>query len=136
MSGPYLRSTPIANVTQSAKWVTPCTLVGMGLDARLLTDRDAMIRINDPAGGGPIDAAGDFDRLIPPTDSSLPLLSRIDPDGDTIFGPSDMTALLVEIDQVVPRAAPGPELRGLLRLRALAEKCRESPALHLRIRGD
>jgi hypothetical protein len=63
-------------------------------------------------------------------------LSRIDAYGDTIFESSDMAALLVEIDQVVPNAAPGPEQRGLLRLRAMAELCRESPTLHPRFCVD
>jgi hypothetical protein len=58
-----------------------------------------------------------------------------------------MADLIAEIDQVVASpvkdllecrrwAALGPEQRGLLRLRAMAEICQRSPTLRLRFRGD
>ncbi|WP_353951998.1 hypothetical protein V6K52_00745 [Knoellia sp. S7-12] len=83
----------------------------------------------DPSGGT-FDAAGDFDRFIDESsfgrDDSwdLPTLSRIDPYADTEMAVDVRTALLADIEQAIPEAKPGPELRGLLRLRVMAETCR------------
>jgi hypothetical protein len=47
-----------------------------------------------------------------------------------------MSALSAEIDRLLPLARPGPEYRGLLRLRALAKACAGDPGTTIIFRGD
>ena len=47
-----------------------------------------------------------------------------------------MHALLEDIDRALPAAKDGPETRGLLRLRVLAEHCRDDTELALAFIGD
>lgn len=88
----------------------------------------------DPSGGH-FDSAGDFDRLIP-ADARWPLLSQVDPYGDLELVPDLMPGLIAEISALLSEARTGPESRGLLRLRALAEACAETPDATLVFRGD
>lgn len=82
----------------------------------------------DPSGDT-FDAAGDFDRFI---DESyfgrgdawdLPTLSKLDPYAITEMRSGEMAALLADVVKVIPEANAGPELRGVLRLQAMAQTC-------------
>ena len=88
----------------------------------------------DPSGGH-FDSAGDFDRLIP-ADARSPLLSQVDPYGDLELARDLMPGLITEISALLSQAHTGPESRGLLRLRALAEACAATPDTTLVFRGD
>jgi hypothetical protein len=100
------------------------------------------VTVPDPAGGT-FDAAGDFDRLLPmrgplPAEPSslLPVLSRVNPDGGVEFNSEDMAAIVEETVSLQGKAKPGPESRGLARLRALAEYGQHLPNAVLRVLGD
>jgi hypothetical protein len=88
----------------------------------------------DPSGGH-FDSSGDFDRLVP-ADARSPLLSQVDPYGDLELAPDLMPNLIAEITVLLSQARTGPESRGLLRLRALAEACAEISDATLIFRGD
>jgi hypothetical protein len=107
----------------------------MGIQAYLCKAGQPIAGLPDPSGGH-FDAAGDLDRLIPAADISLPLLSKVDPYADLELGQSSMPALSAEIDRLLPLARPGPEHRGLLRLRALAQTCAATPGTTITFRGD
>lgn len=47
-----------------------------------------------------------------------------------------MPALLTELDLLLGRAEPGPETRGLLRLRTMARLCRDGDRLAVLFVGD
>jgi hypothetical protein len=94
----------------------------MGIQVELRVAGERIRALADP-GGGSFDAAGDFDRLIPPTDSAFSLLGEVDPHGETRLGVRDMAALVAEIDRLLRQARPGPEYRGLMRLRTMALCC-------------
>jgi hypothetical protein len=47
-----------------------------------------------------------------------------------------MPALSAEIDRLLPLARPGPEHRGLPRLRALPQTCAATPGTTITFRGD
>ncbi len=66
-------------------------------------------------------------QLMPTADTSLPLLSKIDPYGDIELGAVIHVSAERRDRQAAPLARPGPEHRGLLRLRALAEACAGNP---------
>lgn len=89
--------------------------------------------IEDPSGGK-FDAAGDFDRFL--GQRALAVLAGIDPYGDTLLQPSDMTKFLGDITTALTDAKDGPEARGLLRLRVLAQLCRDQASSHLFFVGD
>ena len=89
--------------------------------------------LTDPFGGT-FDAAGDFDRLIPPSDGDYRLLTYVDPYGDTVFNRPQMPDLLADLDAL--RARPGTEERGVARLRRLAEECRDGVHLYVWFIGD
>jgi hypothetical protein len=89
----------------------------------------------DPSGGV-FDAAGDFDRLIPPDNHAFPLLSQVDPYGRMELPSVTMSELIAEVDALVPIAREGSEQRGLLRLRALASACACEAASCLIFTGD
>ncbi|GAA2032244.1 hypothetical protein GCM10009740_22870 [Terrabacter terrae] len=89
--------------------------------------------VADPSGGT-FDAAGDFDRFIGrPT---LPVLGAIDPYADTSIASVEMPGLLRDIELSLDDAKDGPEMRGLLRLRALAGLCRDDASTYLIFGGD
>lgn len=89
--------------------------------------------VEDPSGGK-FDAAGDFDRFI--GQRVLAVLAGIDPHGDNSLKPSDMTELLSDITIVLGDAKHGPETRGLLRLRDLAQLCRDQESSRPFFVGD
>jgi hypothetical protein len=89
--------------------------------------------LDDPSGGT-FDAAGDFDRLIPVNDPSYRLIGQIDPYGETVFNWFQMTDLLADLDRL--HTAKAVELRGLARLRRLAELCRDGIHLYVWFIGD
>jgi hypothetical protein len=100
------------------------------------------VTLPDPAGDT-FDAAGGFDRLLPirgalPPDptSDVPVLSRIDPDGEVEFTVKDIKAISAEIGILLARAKPGVETRGLNRLRVLVDHGRHVPGAVLRVLGD
>jgi hypothetical protein len=91
------------------------------------------VTLVDPSGGT-FGAAGDFDRFI--GRGTADVLGTLDPYADTALGASDMARLLASIDEIMGDASAGPELRGLTRLRVLAEACKDDPALALHFSGD
>ncbi|MDG4798190.1 hypothetical protein [Micromonospora sp. WMMD1082] len=94
----------------------------MGIQVELHSAGQRLEALPDPDGGS-FDAAGDFDRLIPRDDPAFPLLGQVDPYGETHLGPTDMGSLITEVDRLLSRAKPGPEYRGLMRLRTMAIHC-------------
>jgi hypothetical protein len=96
----------------------------MGVRAELHHVGAQMAALPDPSSGT-FDAAGDFDRLIPVGDPAFPVLGQVDPHDELWLDASQMAELLSEIDRLLPRAKPGPEQRGLHRLRTLALRCAE-----------
>lgn len=106
-------------------------------------DRDGrpVRRLPDPSGGA-FDAAGDFDRFIDssyfgyPGDVPLPCLQSVDPHADTEMASNAMPHLVRDLLQVLPLAKDGPEKRGLLRLKVMAEQCAEREGTSLWWRGD
>jgi hypothetical protein len=105
----------------------------VGIRAYLVLNGQSIAELEDPSGGH-FDAAGDFDRLVP--NAGLPTLNQADPFGDLELRPAAMPPLIAEIGTLLAAARPGPEQRGLLRLRALAETCAETPGSVLVFRGD
>ena len=97
--------------------------------------------MSDPTGGT-FDAAGDFDRLIDEAyfgrrdDWNFPTLRRVDPYASTTMNSGDMAGLLDDIARVVPDANLGPELRGILRLQAMAGTCEQAPDAVMVWMGD
>lgn len=89
--------------------------------------------VADPSGGT-CDAAGDFDRFI--GSPALPVLGAVDPYADTSMTSVEMPGLLRDIELALSDAHGGPEMRGLLRLRALAGLCRDDASTCLIFVGD
>jgi hypothetical protein len=95
----------------------------------------------DPSGGT-FDASGDFDRFIDEsyfghvTSLELSTMQSVDPYADTEMSSEVMPALLGDIAKVLPLAKEGPESRGLLRLRVMAERCATQPGSTLVWFGD
>jgi hypothetical protein len=107
-----------------------------------LRDRTGRARtgLPDPCGGT-FDAAGDFDRFIdqPPyglVPDGLPILESVDPFGDTTLSSGVMGRLIADCTRALAVAKDGPERRGLLRLRVLAEECSRDPESALVWIGD
>jgi hypothetical protein len=107
----------------------------MGVVVYLYQGSKRIVALADPAGGS-FDAAGDFDRVLPEGDAAFPLLGRVDPYDDTEFPQSAMPELISDIDRLLPTAQEGPEQRGLLRLRAMAERCAHTADGSLVFIGD
>jgi hypothetical protein len=63
-------------------------------------------------------------------------LSKVDPYAITEMRSGDMAALLADVVKVIPEAKAGPELRGVLRLQAMAETCEETHDSVMVWRGD
>ena len=97
----------------------------------------------DPSGGT-FNAAGNFDRLLPlenqlPLSGApvLPALGRVEAYAVVEFlTTQDMEAVASEAAVLLPFAKPGPEARGLVRLRMLAEHGARTPGSVLRVQGD
>src|SRR3954468_13309255 len=79
---------------------------------------DRMSGLPDPNGGA-FDAAGDFDSLIGSTD--LPMIGSLDSCGYSTLSATIMADLIADVDKALEIARPGSELRGLRRLRVMAE---------------
>lgn len=94
----------------------------MGVQVELVVAGERIRALPDPAGGL-FDGAGDFDRLLRASDPETALLNAVDPHGETRLGPGEMSALIAEIDLMLGKAKPGPERRGLMRLRTMAVRC-------------
>jgi hypothetical protein len=107
----------------------------MGVDAVLRVHGQRVVGLPDPTGGT-FDAAGDFDWLLPLNQDAYPVLSRIDLEGVADFGPSDMAAIVGEVERALTLASPGPKRRGVLRLQALAAHESATPGASLRVTGD
>jgi hypothetical protein len=109
----------------------------MGVIAELQGPNGKALRgLPDPAGGV-FDAAGDFDRLVTAERrESLPVFGSIDLYGTTVLDRNLSTSLLDELPTLIADAAPGPECRGLQRLRVLAERCTDGSDLSLVFIGD
>lgn len=96
------------------------------------SDGRAIRGLHDPSGGT-FDAAGDFDRFFDDAYGAqtvhvtLPILSKVDPYACTEMRADRMGGLLEDIATALPHAKPGPELRGLLRLQAMAQVCAKQP---------
>lgn len=100
----------------------------------------AVLGLPDPSGGT-FDAAGDFDRFVdqPPyghVAGGVPILESVDPFGETIMPFGAMAGLIADCVRVTAVAHDGPERRGLLRLRVLAEECSRRPGFTLVWIGD
>ncbi|QCX27694.1 hypothetical protein [Nocardioides jishulii] len=94
----------------------------------------------DPSGGT-FDAAGDFDRFVdqPPyglVPGGLPVLESVDPFGETKMPSGAMARVIADCARALTMAEGGPEQRGLLRLRILAEECSRDPSSALFWIGD
>lgn len=107
-----------------------------------LRDQTGRVRtaLRDPSGGT-FDAAGDFDRFIdrPPygqVPAGLPVLESVDPFGETQLPSGVMGRLIADCDRALAVANSGPERRGLLRLRVLAQECSRDPNSTLVCVGD
>lgn len=113
----------------------------MGIWVELRDETGRAVRgLPDPSGGT-FDAAGDFDRFIdhPPYDqvaAGLPVLQSIDPYDDTYMPSGVMARLIADVVTALPLVNDGPERRGLLRLRVLAERCSRLPESSLVWIGD
>lgn len=107
----------------------------MPIDAVLYDDEGRQVRgFADPAGGT-FDAAGDFDRLVG-VDDSLVVWSSLDPEGEVSLGAAQARELLAEIPTLITASRPGPERRGLERLRVLIERLAAEPNYVLTFLGD
>jgi hypothetical protein len=107
----------------------------MGIQVHLCRAGERALGLPDPSGGR-FDAAGDFDRLLPATAATFPLLGRVDPYNDVGLEPDLMPNPISEIDELLPLARQGPEQRGLLRLRTLADLCARTTESSLIFLGD
>jgi hypothetical protein len=77
-----------------------------------------------------------LNRLLPFNDASFPVLRFIDRYGDTIFNGNQMHGLLPEWDLLVQKVTDKQESEFMLKVRAMAEKCKAEPHLFLRFLGD
>ncbi|KQP84110.1 hypothetical protein ASF35_04010 [Aeromicrobium sp. Leaf291] len=101
---------------------------------------DVVAGLPDPSGGI-FDAAGDFDRFIDrypynEAKDGLPVLESLDPYGTTVTPSGVMAKVISECVRATALATDGPERRGLLRLRTLAEECSRRPGSALHWIGD
>ena len=114
----------------------------MGFFITLRDAEDAVVRgLPDPLGGT-FDAAGDFDELL--GGDATPRLNALDPNADTVLSSNEMTALAAEADSLlatIPQARQGPgrsgtTWRGLMRFRAMVERCAADSRSTLLVQGD
>ncbi len=107
----------------------------MPLDAVLYDEGGTQVRgLPDPSGGT-FDAAGNFDGLVG-VDPSLTVWSSLDPDGEVLVRQAQAASLLAELPCLLSVSKPGPERRGLERLRVLTERLADEPGYVLRLLGD
>jgi hypothetical protein len=107
----------------------------VSIQVRLLRADRRVTDLVDPSGGH-FDEAGDFDRLIPYGDTTYPVLGGVDPYDDLELPAGAMPQLIREVDRLLSHARPGPEHRGLLRLRTLAQACGQTTQGVLIFIGD
>lgn len=132
-SGRYWHSGVNNRSVGAVGFCSPCDDHSVGIWIELLDASHKVIRLPDPSGGT-FDAAGDFDRFF--VWGSSPVLGRVSTEGTTEMAPSEMRSLIEEVDGLVPASNDGPERRGLLRLKALAEVCSDRPGTRLMFYGD
>ncbi len=93
-----------------------------GCPSELVAAGERIRALPDPAGGffdGQATSTGYFRASGP----GAALLSTVDPHGETRLGPGEMSALIAKTDLMLDKAKPGPERRGLMRLRTMAVRC-------------
>jgi hypothetical protein len=101
-----------------------------------------MRRFPDPSASGTFDTAGDFDRFFDDSyvgylyELELPIMQSIDPYADTEMPFEVMPGLLDDIAKALAVAKDGPERRGLMRLRVMAESSASTPRSMLMWLGD
>jgi hypothetical protein len=106
----------------------------MGIEVTLhRRDGGRVSGLADPNGGA-FDAAGDFDALVGSSD--LQIIGNLDPYGAATLGVRIMADLIVDVETAIESARPGPQLRGLRRLRVLAEMVQADESLTLHVVGD
>ena len=114
----------------------------MGFYITLRDAEGAVVRgLTDPLGGT-FDAAGDFDELL--GGNATPRLNALDPHADTSLARGDMASLAAEVDSVlatIPETGQGPgqrgaAWRGLVRFRAMVERCAADSRSALLVQGD
>ena len=64
------------------------------------------------------------------------MLGGVDPHGELRLSPGEMAQLVSEIDLLLEEATPGPEQRGLMRLRTMATHCAQEADGQLVFSGD
>lgn len=111
----------------------PCDDHSVGIWIELRDEGDKVIRLPDPSGGT-FDAAGDIDRFF--EWGSSPVFGRVSTEDTTEMASSGIRSLIEEVDRLLPGSKDGPERRGLLRLKALAEVCSDRPGTKLMFYGD
>jgi hypothetical protein len=77
-----------------------------------------------------------LNRILPFGNNTFPLLQFIDPYGDTIFNGIQMRAFLPEWSQLTYCVTDGEESEFMLKVRAMAERCKHEPHVLLRFVGD
>jgi hypothetical protein len=112
----------------------------MGVHAELRDERGVRkTGLPDPSGGL-FDAPGDFDRIVPldcgAGRAGYRLLHYVDPYGDTVFNVAQMADLLEDVALALTRTSNSIEQRGLHRLRAIAERCRDGTHMYVWFIGD
>jgi len=76
------------------------------------------------------------DLSLPTGDSSFRLLCYIDPYGDTIFNRLQMQSFLSEWEAIKKEAIAERDKQAWLKVKILAERCRDEVHLYLRFMGD
>jgi hypothetical protein len=110
-------------------------LSAVPIEVRLEDESGNVVTVEDPSGGT-CNGAGGFDRLLPRDDVSYRCLGVVDPYGETVFNRLQMPFLLDDLARLDAASAKEGERRGLLRLEALARRCREGTHLYLHFIGD
>ncbi|WP_395695348.1 hypothetical protein [Nocardioides sp.] len=105
----------------------------MGIEVTLHRDGERLSGLPDPNGGS-FAAAGDFDELL--GSPELPFIGALDPYGDATLSHLVMDDLIADVNVALARARPGRQLRGLRRLRVMAEMVKAQKSLTLRVLGD
>ncbi|HEX4542017.1 MAG TPA: hypothetical protein VH114_02535 [Candidatus Acidoferrum sp.] len=101
----------------------------MGVDVQLLTvDGTKLDEVLDPNHA--------LAKILPTGDSAFHLLQNVDPYCDSIFNPTAMDQMVEELDVLRQKALAGEQKEILLRVRALAARCKDGPDLLLRFIGD
>jgi hypothetical protein len=80
-----------------------------------------------------------FNRILPiedRTDPALPMLSLIDPYGDTIFNGLQMKVFIPEWDLLTRGVSDDEGKKTMAEVRRLAERCSREPHHYLCFRGD